>query len=283
MIDNRIAFILPTKNEAKTIGPLIRDLRELCSHEGWASEIIVVDDSDDETPAIARELGATVLSGGKIGLGHALFIGLKTAKSGNFEWIFSLDTDGQVEVSEIPIFLKTAKLEKADIVLSSRFLSPDSFDYPYPFINWFGNRLLVTYLRLATGLPITDSHGGIRLIHRRCLDDLFLIGRHTYVQETIVQWSKKKFKIIELPSKWRERKSGDSRVLSSIFRYMARTTPALLFHIRMHYAFAVVAGVMFLDGIYFQVFPRLISFVATLIFAAASFAIWRLHKRAIRI
>lgn len=62
--DQRISMCIPARNEAETIGPL---LRELLNHrvitEGLIDEVIVIDDrSDDDTALIASQCGATVWS-----------------------------------------------------------------------------------------------------------------------------------------------------------------------------------------------------------------------------
>lgn len=161
--------------------------------------------------------------------------GLSLARSKNPDWVLSLDSDGQVDPQEIPDFLNASASCEADVVLSSRFLNSNHLEYSYPLVNWLGNRILVGILRLATWYPFTDSHGGIRLMRPEATDNLMLIGRHTYVQETLIQMHRQNFKIIEVPSRWRERRHGDSRVLASIFRYIRRTLPALLFHLRAHW------------------------------------------------
>src|SRR5690606_12933243 len=154
---------LPTKNEEATISSLLTGLKDLSERYQWSSTFFVVDDSSDNTARVAVDLGARVIPGGNVGLGQAMFKGLQAAmdqsKKEKLDSIMSLDTDGQVDLNEIPRFLDHGISRKAQVVLSSRFLKEDSFDYPYPFLNWVGNRILVFYLRLATGLLLTDSHG----------------------------------------------------------------------------------------------------------------------------
>ena len=91
-----------------------------------------------------------------------------------------------------------------------------------------------------TGLPLTDSHGGIRAMVPEVARELQIIGSHTYVQETIIDAFEKGFRIIELPSVWRKRQFGQSRVVGNIPKYIAYTLPVLLLrsgqHIRALYA-----------------------------------------------
>src|SRR5919109_1092807 len=49
-----LSVIVPTRNEAGNIRPLLTQLGEALS--GIAAEVLVVDDSDDATPEIARSI-----------------------------------------------------------------------------------------------------------------------------------------------------------------------------------------------------------------------------------
>lgn len=234
----KVCFVLPTKNEMNTVGPLILSLKKLSEENKWTAHIIVTDDSTDSTRTIAKEAGAEVVSGGNIGLGAAMIVGIRRAVEKNPHWVITLDSDGQVDINEIPKFLEVARNEGADMVTSSRFLGKENFDYRYPWLNWVGNRMLVTILFFSSGKLFSDSHGGIRIINRELAEKFYLLGKHTYVQETLILASKAGAKIVELPSRWKVREHGKSRVLHSIFRYMYRTTPALAFHMNLHFGFA---------------------------------------------
>jgi glycosyltransferase involved in cell wall biosynthesis len=237
----KISFVLPTKNEMDSIKSVISDIQKLGKEFNWNHRIILSDDSTDETKRIALSMGATVIDGKNLGLGAAVILGLREALSDAPEWIFTLDTDGQVEISEIPKFLETAINQSADLVISSRFLGKENFQYQYPYLNWVGNRILVAILFLATGRFFTDSHGGIRLIKAELAQNFSLMGKHTYVQETLIASHRRGAKIIELPSKWKIRKFGKSRVLNSIFRYVYRTLPALSYYLYLHFGFAALS------------------------------------------
>ena len=125
-------------------------------------------------------------------------------------------------------------------MLGSRFAREGLVGYRYRSVNLLGTRILTWILRRMTGLPVTDSHGGIRAMVPEVARELQIIGSHTYVQETIVDAFEKGFRIIELPSAWRKRKFGRSRVVGSIPKYIAYTLPVLLLrsgqHIRALYA-----------------------------------------------
>jgi hypothetical protein len=109
-----------------------------------------------------------------------------------------------------------------------------------------GTRILTWILRRMTGLPLTDSHGGIRVMVPDVARELQIIGSHTYVQETIIDAHEKGFRIVELPSAWRKRNFGTSRVVGSIPRYIAYTLPVLLLRSGQHIRALYVLGCLFL-------------------------------------
>jgi glycosyltransferase involved in cell wall biosynthesis len=268
----KACVVVPTKNEAASIAGVIAEIRR-----GFAATrydhlvIIVVDDSTDGTRRMAREAGALVLRGDGDGLGSAMFKGLRAAAELAPEVILSVDGDGQANAAaEIPRFLAPLERDEADLVLGSRFAAPDLVAYRYKPIHRFGTRLLARMVRAQTGLKVTDSHGGLRAMRPEVAASLELLGSHTYVQETIIDAVDKGFRVIEIPSAWRPRQAGASRVVSSIPRYVFYTLPVLMLrsgqHIRLLYtlgllaiaaAFALFAAVFIQEGLTLQLAHRM--------------------------
>jgi dolichol-phosphate mannosyltransferase len=247
---------VPTKNEAASIQQVVASIRAAFNPERYdPPTIIVVDDSTDETRRIALDAGATVLIGGGRGLGSAMYDGLKAASALDVDFILSIDGDGQADMAELPRFLKPLEDGAADLVLASRFQQEGLVKYHYRFINNFGTQVLTAMLRRFTGLPLTDSHGGIRAMRRAVAAELEMLGSHTYVQETIIDAAEKGFRIVELPSVWKPRLHGKSRVVSSIPKYVFYTLPILMLrsgqHIRLLYSGGIV--LILLAMIYFAV------------------------------
>ena len=52
--DLSISVVIPTRHEARTIGPFIRRVLSALPHE--QAKVVVVDDSDDDTPRVLAEL-----------------------------------------------------------------------------------------------------------------------------------------------------------------------------------------------------------------------------------
>lgn len=246
----RACVVVPTRNEEASIAGVIAEIR--AGFDGTRYDeliILVVDDSTDGTRAIAQANGAVVVRGDGDGLGSAMFKGLRAAVQFDPDIIVAVDGDGQADAAtEIPRFLAPIERDEADLVLGSRFLQPDLVGYRYRAVNRFGTRVLSAMLRAGTGLPLTDSHGGLRAMRPEVAASLEMIGTHTYVQETIIDAVEKGFRVVEIPSVWRPRRAGRSRVVSSIPKYVFYTLPVLLLrsgqHIRWLYTIGIVATVV---------------------------------------
>ncbi len=266
-----IVVVLPTRDEAATTRSVIEELRVAFQENGLPEPVIVIaDDSCDETRHMAAGMGVRVVNGEGKGLGFAMQKGLKAALTLNPDVVCSMDADGQSDPREIMKFLEPLARREADMVLGSRFLQPGLIQYRYRAINRLGTIILAGILRRVTGLPLTDSHGGLRAMRAEVVRHFDILGTHTYVQETIIDAHQKGFRIKEVPSVWRKRERGKSRVVGSIPKYIMYTLPILMIrsgmHVRWLYRLAfwiVVAAV-----VYFVV-----------IFAEAGFSKERLYDR----
>jgi glycosyltransferase involved in cell wall biosynthesis len=231
-VKKRIKYccLVLTKNEEGSIGGVLAELRSVfessCPGE---LELVLSDDSTDRTRNVARALGARVVDGGGLGLGRAYQNGIRECLKGSPDRIFVIDGDGQADLGEIPDFAAAMDRTGAQMITGSRFLKKDSIGYAYGRINRIGIRLLSTYLSLATGQRFTDSHGGLRLLSAELAHAQTIRGKHTYVQESIVDAIGRGFEVVEIASRWTGRRHGESRVVKSVARYVRRTLPHLIY------------------------------------------------------
>jgi dolichol-phosphate mannosyltransferase len=128
-----------------------------------------------------------------------------------------MDADFSHDPHEIPNFVKAA--ENADLVLGSRYCEG------IRITNWPLRRLLLsktagTYVRIVTGLPITDPTGGFKCFHREVLesidlDNVMSSGYAFQVEVTHTTWMKG-FRIVEIPIVFEDRRSGYSKMNTDI-------------------------------------------------------------------
>ncbi len=75
----QVSVVIPTLNEETTIGICISKIQQVFADEHIDGEIILSDSSDDRTPEIGHEMGATVVHPAKKGYGNAYLEGFKHA------------------------------------------------------------------------------------------------------------------------------------------------------------------------------------------------------------
>jgi glycosyltransferase involved in cell wall biosynthesis len=153
-----LSVIIPAYNEAERIEAVI------CGCVPFADEICVIDDgSADDTAAVARRAGATVIRQPHHGYIHALKTGLCCV---NQDIVVTLDADGEHTTSDIPFLVAPILKGEADMVLGKRDCIPS-----------VSERLIGFLVRLKT--PVSDHGTGIRAIKRDLAQTLELKGKCT--------------------------------------------------------------------------------------------------------
>ncbi|TWU07968.1 glycosyltransferase family 2 protein [Stieleria varia] len=147
--------VIAALNEGQRIDAVVRQL------VGKRFQVVVVDDgSVDATSQVARDAGAVVLRHViNRGQGAALQTGIDFAVRQSADIILTFDADGQHDPADIIEMIAPIVSGDADVVLGSRFLGRS------PGIPWHRRLLLqaaVLFTRLTTGLPLTDTHNGLR-------------------------------------------------------------------------------------------------------------------------
>ena len=150
--------VIPAYREATVLGTVLLELRR----RGW--RVVVVDDgSPDRTAAVAFEAGAVVLRHPvNLGQGAALRTGFAFALGQpGVRCIVTYDADGQHHADDVGRLVQPIAEGRADVVLGSRFLHPEALAR-IPTLRRGVLRLAVVMARRSTGLPLTDTHNGLR-------------------------------------------------------------------------------------------------------------------------
>lgn len=220
-----LVVVIPAKNESATIGKVIERTRE--NLQAYFDDIafIVSSSSSDGTEEVARKKGADVIKDGGTGLGEAMQRGVKQAARKKPDYILTLDSDLQFRPEEATELIENR--DSADLVLGSRFLE-DGVQYDMSFTHRTGNKMLNKTIQYFLGAQITDAQTGYRLMTRQVAEELRMIGRHTYVQEMIIDSVQNGFEVQEVPVSFDPRQSGRSKVVSSETKYALRTLPILV-------------------------------------------------------
>lgn len=211
----KITVTIPAYNEAKSIGRLVKDIKEVMTNGRYNYNILVVDDgSADNTAEVAKKSGAIVYSHPKnYGLAETFKTELKICLELKSDVIVHIDADGQYLPKEIPGLLKEIK-NGYDIVLGSRFKGKIEY---MPVVKRLGNIAFSKVVSQISGLKISDAQTGFRAFTKE-VAKIPITSNHTYTQEQIIRAVKGKFKIKEVPIYFAKR-NGKSKLIRNPFEY----------------------------------------------------------------
>ncbi len=215
--------IIPTYNEAENI---LRVTEQTLVQEPSLHILVVDDRSTDGTASLVKShplFGQRIFMverPGKLGLGTAYIAGFKWALERNYETIFEMDADLSHDPNEIPRFLDQIA-NGYDLVIGSRYIKG------VRVLNWPIDRLLLSlgaaqYVKLITGLPISDPTGGFKCFRRKLLetidlDDIQSNGYSFQIELSFKAWIAG-FKITEIPITFEDRHNGTSKMSPQIAR-----------------------------------------------------------------
>ena len=219
-MSQKALVIVPTYNERDNLPPLIERLMKL----PVPVEVLVVDDnSPDGTGKLADEIAAknpqvkVLHRQEKNGLGRAYIAGFKWALERDYEFIFEMDGDFSHNPDDVPAFLQAA--QNADLVIGSRYRDG------IRVINWPLKRLMLSmgagkYVRLITGMPISDPTGGYKCFRRKTLMALDLDAIRSNGYSFQIEMSHKIWRqglrIAEVPIVFTDRFVGTSKMSRKI-------------------------------------------------------------------
>jgi glycosyltransferase involved in cell wall biosynthesis len=160
-----LCVVVPAYNEGPVIEGVLAGLRSLPCH------IIVVDDgSSDGTAAKALAAGATVLRHVvNMGQGAALQTGIQYCLRQQASHVCTFDADGQHSVESLEALLKVLLETRSDIVIGSR---AGGGAVNMPRVKRLTLKLALWFTRWDCGLPITDTHNGLRVMTRAAAEKI---------------------------------------------------------------------------------------------------------------
>jgi glycosyltransferase involved in cell wall biosynthesis len=169
-LKSKAIIVMPAYNAATTLEKTVKDIPE-----GFADEIILVDDSSqDETVAIARRLGLTVIIHNENkGYGANQKTCYDEALRRDADIIIMIHPDYQYASSLVPLFGELIEKGICDIVLGSRVRTrKECLDSGMPLYKYISNRLLTILENLITGQNLSEWHTGYRAYSREVLEKI---------------------------------------------------------------------------------------------------------------
>lgn len=219
-MSQKALVIVPTYNEKDNLPAIVE---RIMRHPDYVELLVVDDNSPDGTGQIADTIAKqnsrvhVLHRSEKNGLGRAYCAGFKWALERDYQFILEMDGDFSHNPDDIPAFLAAA--QNADLVLGSRYKDG------IRVINWPLRRLMLSmgagkYVRLITGMPVSDPTGGYKCFRRSALQSLDLDavrsnGYSFQIEMTHKLW-RKGFRIAEVPIIFTDRFQGSSKMSRKI-------------------------------------------------------------------
>jgi len=224
-MNHRRIIIIPTYNEIENIELMLRKVMSLEP----AFDVMIVDDgSPDGTAQKVKELQQEFPNRilleerkGKLGLGTAYIHGFKKSLAQGYDYIFEMDCDFSHNPDDLVRLYHACALEGNDMAIGSRYVVGVNV------VNWPMSRVLMSYfaskyVRLVTGMPITDTTAGFKCYHRSVLqtielDKIKFVGYAFQIEMKFTAW-KFGFKLKEVPIIFTDRTRGTSKMSKKIFK-----------------------------------------------------------------
>jgi polyprenyl-phospho-N-acetylgalactosaminyl synthase len=189
--------VVPAYNEGGAIADTLATLA------GLPYRVLVIDDgSIDDTWERARDAGVTVLRHAcNLGQGASLQTGITYAlRQRDTGYIVTFDADGQHNAADIPRMLAPLARNECDVTLASRF-APGGVANDIPPGRKLVLRLAVLLARAMTGLPLTDTHNGLRAFTATAARRISLTQNGmAHASEILSQIASRKLRFIEVPA-----------------------------------------------------------------------------------
>ncbi|OGQ47986.1 MAG: hypothetical protein A2W63_04790 [Deltaproteobacteria bacterium RIFCSPLOWO2_02_44_9] len=186
-------IVIPAYNEEKYIKTLLNNL------SGITKNIVIIDDgSRDNTYEIVKEMNIPVIHQPHQGKGAALKTGFKYALEKEYEWVITMDGDGQHGWQDIPCFVEAMSKGKSDIIIGSRMDDIAGM----PLVRKVTNKFMSRLLSWLIGSSISDTQCGFRAITSGVLKNVTLETSHYDTEsELIMKAGRAGYNISSIPVK----------------------------------------------------------------------------------
>ena len=207
---SRVGLIIPALNEEGAIDGVVRAV-----DRSLVDEVVVVDNgSVDRTAERAAAAGALVVREPRRGYGAACLRGIAELGKRVDVYVF-MDGDGSDDGSQLPELLGALETGQLDFVLASRTLGQAEPGALTP-LQRFGSWLMGALVRQLWDVRYSDL-GPFRAIRREALEQLQMRDLdYGWTIEMQVKAAQHQLKIAELPTVYRRRQAGTSKVSGTV-------------------------------------------------------------------
>ena len=161
---------------------VIEAARSRCNHV-----MVINDGATDATSDLLKSVENEVILIGyspNRGKGYALKTAFREAKKRGFDYVITMDSDGQHSVDDLPVFLDSIQQHPDSLLIGSRGMNHPNMPQKNTFANKFSN----FWFALQTAHRLPDTQSGYRLYPLRRMDGMhWLTSRYETELEILVR------------------------------------------------------------------------------------------------
>ena len=189
----KCCVLIPTYNNAKTIEGVILSSMEYCD------DIILVNDGcTDNTPEILAKYPQLTVVTHEVnqGKGMGLRNGFAKAVELGFDYVISIDSDGQHFPKDFITFLNKIEEQPGSLIIGARNMTVENV----PNKSTFGNKFSNFWFWAETGISLPDTQSGFRLYPVQRLKKIWLFTTKFELEiEVIVKAAWRGIPVIPVP------------------------------------------------------------------------------------
>jgi glycosyltransferase involved in cell wall biosynthesis len=214
--DQRIAVVIPARDEAPRLGAVIRGV------PAWVDHVIVVDDGS--TDGTAAEVRAAARSDARVsleqhpasqGVGAAIATGYRVALVLDCDVAAVMAGDGQMAPDDLQAVVHPVATDQCDYCKGNRFLPADALPQ-IPAVRRYGSFLLSALTKVASGYyHVSDPQCGFTAMGRDALESVGAAGfypRYGYPNDLLARLNVAEMRVAEVPVRPVYRQDGRSQM-----------------------------------------------------------------------
>ena len=200
-----VTILVPCLNERLVIGEFVDWCRQGLSAANVSGEVLIIDSSTDDSPAIAEEHGATVIRVPKRGLGQAYIDALPRVRG---KYVILGDCDLTYDFRDLVPFLQKLN-EGYEFVLGTRMHGTIEPGAMPPLHRYFGTPVTTFLLNRICHARFSDIHCGMRAMTTEALRRIDLQSSGwEYASEMVLKAARLHQKCCEVPIRFYRDREG---------------------------------------------------------------------------
>ena len=245
----KLVVQIPCFNEEANIESVLKNIPNNIDNIDEIKIIVLDDGSTDETPQIAKKMGAKVISSNnKLGLANTFKTGIIQALEENADILVNIDGDNQYNPKDIKKLIEPILQNSCDIVIGTRPIDKiKTFSIFKKILQKLGSYIV----KVISQIDIQDAASGYRAYSKKALLNINIFNSFSNTNETIIQAKNKNLIIKNVNIRVNPQKNRKSKLFKNNFDYIfkqAKTTIRFFIIYRPVKFFTTLANIFLLTG-----------------------------------